>query len=354
MLRGTPDGSAARFPAWLPGNRGEESRLSESPRIAVVGAGLAGAAAAHTLISAGYSVQVFEKSRGAGGRAATRRTPLGPFDHGAPQLSLSREISTSPSLGTWTPLVGALSPARPLLFHESPPRRVGVPGMSALVRALLEGAELRTQARVVRLHPGSSEPAAPPLLALAEGGEQRFDAILLAIPAPQAAELLPPLPAFRGIRQGASYTPCWSVLVGWSEAFEIPGDLLEIEGSPLRLAIRQASRPGRPPGTRWVLQATASWSLEHLEEPPGEVATMLLAALGQALEGHLPPPDLLQAHRWRYARVSRPLGLPFLWDPATGLGACGDWCLGDRGSHALASGEALAQQVLLDLAQTLR
>jgi len=52
-------------------------------RIAVVGAGIAGLACARKLIDAGHAVRVFEKSRGVGGRMATRRTPQGTYDHGA-------------------------------------------------------------------------------------------------------------------------------------------------------------------------------------------------------------------------------------------------------------------------------
>jgi predicted NAD/FAD-dependent oxidoreductase len=40
--------------------------------IAIIGAGIAGITAARTLANAGHKVQVFEKSRGAGGRMSTR------------------------------------------------------------------------------------------------------------------------------------------------------------------------------------------------------------------------------------------------------------------------------------------
>jgi len=51
--------------------------------IAVVGAGMAGITCARTLQQAGHQVTVFEKSRGLGGRMATRDSAFGSFDHGA-------------------------------------------------------------------------------------------------------------------------------------------------------------------------------------------------------------------------------------------------------------------------------
>ena len=41
-------------------------------KVAVVGAGIAGASCAHALSHSGHAVQVFDKSRGAGGRMSTR------------------------------------------------------------------------------------------------------------------------------------------------------------------------------------------------------------------------------------------------------------------------------------------
>jgi NADPH-dependent 2,4-dienoyl-CoA reductase/sulfur reductase-like enzyme len=52
--------------------------------MAVVGAGISGLTCARTLADHGLPVTVFEKSRGVGGRMATRRSDNGAvFDHGA-------------------------------------------------------------------------------------------------------------------------------------------------------------------------------------------------------------------------------------------------------------------------------
>jgi Predicted NAD/FAD-dependent oxidoreductase len=54
--------------------------------VAVIGAGMAGLICADQLRLAGYSVVVVEKSRGVGGRVATRRVHGTRADHGAPYL----------------------------------------------------------------------------------------------------------------------------------------------------------------------------------------------------------------------------------------------------------------------------
>ena len=52
------------------------------------------------------------------------------------------------------------------------------------------------------------------------------------------------------------------------------------------------------------------------------------------------------AHRWRYARVTQALGLPFLHNPEGTLYLGGDWCIGPRVEAAWTSGTAIAQAIL--------
>jgi renalase len=51
--------------------------------VIVIGAGLSGLIAAHTVQANGVRVVVLDKGRGVGGLLATRRTDSGVFDHGA-------------------------------------------------------------------------------------------------------------------------------------------------------------------------------------------------------------------------------------------------------------------------------
>mgnify|MGYP001382774367 CR=1 FL=1 len=67
----------------MPRSRSADTSATGPRHIAIVGAGMAGVACARTLVQAGHRVTLFEKSRGAGGRMATRRSEFGGFDHGA-------------------------------------------------------------------------------------------------------------------------------------------------------------------------------------------------------------------------------------------------------------------------------
>ena len=154
-----------------------------SPRsVAIIGAGLAGAAAARDLHDAGFHVRVFDKGRGVGGRMATRRVGDGlAFNHGA-QYLISRDPAFARVVERWRG-AGAGEPwAEPGWF-------VGRPGMAALPRALLAGLAVATECTVARLRRDDGWVLCDgDGLPVADG--HRFDAVLLSCPAPQTKALL--------------------------------------------------------------------------------------------------------------------------------------------------------------------
>lgn len=318
-------------------------------RVAIVGAGPAGAICAQRLVAAGHEVTLFDKGRGPGGRASSRRTDVGRFDHGAQYLTC-REPELMPWLERWR-AAGVLEPWRARfavidrkgLRSEDPsrPRWVGAPRMSAWIRALQRGLEVRFGHRVTRV------------TRAADGwrleGEQMppaagFDAALVSAPAPQAAALLGEHP-FAARLAAVRVTPCWAALLARDTTRTPTFDAASFEGDgPLAWAALETSKPGRQPGPqRWVLHATPAWSRAQLEAPREQVAELLAAAL----EPHLSaaPRQLMLAHLWRYALVEQPLGEPCLWDAEQRLGVLGDGCLGGRLEAALCSGLAMAEQV---------
>ena len=62
-------------------------------KTAVIGAGMAGLTSAKILRMAGHEVTVFDKSKGTGGRLASRSYPNGWIDHGAPYFSAESSFS---------------------------------------------------------------------------------------------------------------------------------------------------------------------------------------------------------------------------------------------------------------------
>ncbi|TCZ61376.1 NAD(P)/FAD-dependent oxidoreductase [Roseicella aquatilis] len=317
------------------------------PRIAVIGAGLAGLSCARALQARGAVIRLFDKGRAAGGRLATRRAeaaglPL-QFDHGAQYLTarsegfaaLLRECGAAPWGG--------------------PGRLVGTPGMSALPRRLAAGLDLVAArhvtaiegapgAWVVRHLDATTVRPGRPLPPGVPAREGPFDAVALALPPEQAAPLVAPhAPSWPARLAAVRLAPCWTVMAAFAAPLPLPDSLRPEEDGAIGWAARDSSKPGRPAGAEcWVVQGGPDWSRAHLEDTPEQVIPALLAALGARAGRDLPAPIHAAAHRWRYSLVEAPLGQPCLHDPALRLGLAGDWCLAGRAESAFESGTALA------------
>jgi renalase len=318
-------------------------------RVAVIGAGIAGLACAQELARADAKVTVFERSRGLGGRLATRRNGAFAFDHGAqfitarsrPFLRFTEVATRAGSLATWRPRVRENDRVFDAPIDDW---LVGTPGMSALVRPLGRSVEVQTGVSVHELLQGQRGWELQ-----TDSGRQThvFGAVVVAAPAPQAMSLLGSHGrAFRHLAD-VRMAPCWAGLFAFEKPIDIGGDVCRWTRGPLTWAACDSTKPGRQAGAQtWVVHATAQWSREHLEADARDAARLLLYEFAQAAGQTLPQPAFVDAHRWRHAYVEQALGLPCLIDEEIAAGACGDWCIAPRVEAAYESGRSLAHSVL--------
>lgn len=334
--------------------------MNPSPplNIAVVGAGLSGLSCAQALVAAGHTVHLMDKSRGASGRMSTRRAEdaLGPWqcDHGA-QYFTARDAAFRAEVARWQAAgVAASWHARLASFdgtvwttpQSSLERFVGTPRMTSPASWLAQGlgaaatVQWQTTAnQIERVGPHWS-------VRTAEHGllGEHYDAVVLAVPAPQAAPLLAVAsPTGAALASGARMRGSWSVMLRFAAPVTLPWDGAFINAGPLRWVARDSSKPGRTGQETWLLHASPEWSEQHLEDDARAVTSDLVAAF-EALGG--PTPLATTAHRWRYADTEPALTIGSWWDASLRLGMCGDWLNGGKVEGAWLSGRAVAQQVL--------
>jgi predicted NAD/FAD-dependent oxidoreductase len=320
-------------------------------RIAVVGAGIAGLAAARRLARGGCDVVVLDKARGPGGRSSTRRVERFAFDHGA-QYFTCRDPAFQKQVSDWCERGVVARWDGPIARLERGSRRdapgdaerfVGVPRMSAVARDLASELRVECGQRIERIERPEGR-----WHLLSETGRafERFDAVVIATPAPQAAPLLAADPQLARRVAEIEMQPCHAVMVAFAQRVDADFGGAFVAGSPLAWVARNASKPCRAAEECWVLHATPEWSAARLHSSPTAIAAALVDAFSDALGRALPRAAFSAAHRWRYARTTQPLGQPFLRNPDLGLAVCGDWTLGDRVEHAFQSGDRLARAML--------
>lgn len=124
--------------------------------VAVIGAGIAGLSAARTLQDQGHRATVFEKVRGTGRQASTRRIGELAFDHGARDFTARDPVFRRAAVA-WQERgvvtvrhgrLGTVAEGRITPVTDEQERFVAIPGMSALSRHLTADLAVRPGVRV--------------------------------------------------------------------------------------------------------------------------------------------------------------------------------------------------------------
>lgn len=326
----------------------------KSPRIACVGAGLAGLSCARTLTDHAINVTLFDKSRSVGGRTAYRRGDGGwSCDHGAQYFTVrDRRLAKYAAswaedgvIEEWGGRVIELKNGELIEKNQNQQRWVGTPAMNSLARHLASGLTIEPECTITQTRRtvlGQYE-----LIDAQDRVHGPFDSVLYNLPAPQAIPIVPSDCAWLARLNTIEFSPCWALMLVFEHRFEVPYDGAFINEGPLRWIARDSSKPQRTGRfDTWVLHASPEWSQSNIEAPSESVVYALCEALRQATGESIPERISAATHRWRYAQPIQCLNDNYLWDDERLLGACGDWCNGPRVEGALLSGFALAGRLL--------
>lgn len=320
--------------------------------IAIIGTGIAGLSAARALKDAGHAVQLFDKSRGSGGRMSSKRSEAGTLDLGA-QYFTARDRRFVDEVQRWQ-ANGWVAEWEPQLYNcqsgqlspspDEQTRWVGTPRMSAITRALLDDLPVEFGCRITEVFQGQQHWN---LLDADGGNHGPFSHVIIATPAHQATALLAAAPKLASTAAGVKMDPTWAIALAFDTPLDTPMEGCFVQDSPLDWLARNRSKPGRDatPDT-WILHATSAWSKQHLDLPKEAIIELLHGAFAELLHCSMPAPSFSLAHRWLYARPAGSHEWGVLADADLGLYVYGDWCLSGRVEGAWLSGQEAARRLL--------
>lgn len=328
--------------------------------IAVIGAGVAGLTCAKQLQDRGFDVVVLDKSRGLGGRVATRRLHNTRVDHGLPfweiqgpfSSKLTQGLAAKKLLQPWGDRLYQMRDDNSLVRLPSAQRYITPDGINAIAKVLAARLKVQRQFRAIKL---TVDPAAQIWHIDSENDSIQAQGVVLAIPAPQAIDLLTAsaldiLPKLHEV----SFHPCITVMAGYDRNCPALGwQALQLKGDrDLAWIIRDSSKYHHSPQATFVFHSTPEFAQNYLDATNLKPAQTKLLHAAQPIQPEFASPQWIQTHRWRYARTHQPLNQPYLLTQTPlPLICCGDWCLGDSVEAALQSGLTAAQTfstILLD------
>jgi predicted NAD/FAD-dependent oxidoreductase len=321
-----------------------------SKTVAVVGAGMSGITTASNLAMNGFHVTVFEKSRGPGGRCATRREKDFRFDHGAQYFTVSNEQFKNQVEGWLDEKIVGEWPARVVRtdgdnldeVNNRTKLYVGVPGMNAMTKALAQSLNVHYETGITGISFQNSQWHLETSLQVKV---DPFDILILSMPPSQVESLLPDhIPAKKYIRK-TKMLPCWAVMAIFDYIIPVNYDGAFVSDSALSWICRNNSKPGRPDKETWILHASAEWSKIHLEDSKEQVVDFLMTEFKRITSCSDFKLLFSKAHRWRFAENDVNYGEESVWDSDNQIGLCGDWFSESKIEGAYLSGKNLAQKI---------
>jgi len=316
-------------------------------QVAVIGAGVAGLACARVLRRAGFYVDIFDKDRIIGGRTATTRIGLTPFDPGAQYLTARgpkfsdfvKELADTGYASRWLPRNDAGDN-----MGQLTPWYVGTPGMSSIVRPLAEGIRIYTGRHV---HTLQRSEKGWHLWFEDKTSVGPFAAVAVATPVRDTQLLLGRVPAITDRIESVRMQPCWALLVKLDTRTLPERDVYSDMSDVIRWIARNNSKPGRSgKGDNIVVHASPRWSREAEDAEPDAVADELWAEVSHLFSLGPVRPTHMTAILWRDGLVDTSLGETYLFSTEHMVGACGDWCLGRLIEHAYESGYGLGRAIV--------
>ncbi|MBO9999235.1 MAG: FAD-dependent oxidoreductase [Cyanobacteria bacterium SID2] len=348
--------------------------------IAVIGAGMAGLTSAAQLQQAGYQVVVVEKSRGVGGRVATRRLPGYRADIGARYLEaggrllplLIEILQDRGILQLWSNVSHRWDDG--FVVESSLPRYVAPDGMNAIGKFLARGMRVWLSRRLQQLTPQDDGTWHLSLEATNGTSDAPLDlsaqVVIVTVPAPQALPFLDDRAgvseAFRANLAAVEYDPCITAIARYT-IDRSPPDWVSVDFPPetdLFWVGLDSSKRRNAPQPVFAIHSSAEFARSNLDTTDLDgLGRQLLDRAAHYLLPWLSEPEFLNVHRWRYAFTHRPWRQDCLatMTPLP-LICCGDWCgtrhieTALRSSLAAASiaNSHLQQEVLTPIRQVWR
>lgn len=313
-------------------------------KVGIVGAGMAGLAAAHELKRAGHEPVVWERSAHVGGRVETVEIDGFVFDPGATSIA-PRGMSIEKVMLRELDTADLVTVTKPIYTHEALRVIPGDPGRNVARYTYRTGnetfAKLLAKDLDVRCEVQIEE--------ITRSGhcfvvrDDAYEALILTAPIPQSSVLLWTLRESRPVAN-ARYRSCLSVMLG----FRRPTPdcsyhaLLDIEQRhPLTwLCMETVKSPDRAPEgcCGMIAQMSSAYSLMQYNKPDQEIIDDVLIYIQRLYGPDYSEPEVARVRRWKYSQPETVAQFETVNQPHTRLILAGDGLTAGRVESAYESG----------------
>lgn len=323
----------------------------KTPKVAVIGAGLAGLNLAR-LLSDVAEVVVFEKSDKLGGRIATHHASGFSFDHGAQFFTAKtqafkdfvKELQSQGVVTEWNASFVELEPSgitSRRVWGDEFPHYVGTPAMNSIGQYLAKNIDVRLN----QLITGIKKIESGWFVETESSESGPFDWMVVTIPAEQAKAILPETVHPKINLQDVTMQPCFALMLAYQKPNFFDWDAAFVSKSILSWVSVNSSKPKRGDHFTVVAMSTNDWAKINFDKSESSVIEEMFDALANISNKNLADASYIKLKRWKYANAFRQEPVLEMIDESSQLACCGDWCISGRIESAFISSLTLAKKI---------
>jgi len=314
----------------------------------ILGSGISGSTIAN-LLSKKYSVKVFDKARGPGGRSSNKRFKGNlSFDHGVQYISpkskqflkFIKKLCINKTLKTWD------KNHLDFTFEKKPlsVKYIGKKANNDLIKYNLKGIKKSFASPITKIKFNKNYWE----VTLNDKSKHHFKSLIITCPFPQLKKLAKNYLDKKILKLKVQMQPNITVMLAFKKQKNLPISSIKFNDDVLAWAANENSKKRFKSNVNlWTLQATLKWSKKTINKYKTDKSIMnQLITRFIKLTGFKKNKIIFKKiHGWKYSYNYEKTPFLSIWNKKINLGVCGDWFSGPKVENAWLSANDLAKKI---------
>jgi renalase len=314
----------------------------------ILGSGVAGSTIAN-ILSKKYSVHVFDKARGPGGRSSNKKLKKNlSFDHGVQYINpkskqfrkFIQKLSKKKILNIWN------GNHLDFTFEKKSitPKYIGMKANNAICKYYLKKIKLSFSSQITKIEYKKKIWE----IMLNDNSKHQFKSLVLTCPFPQLKKLARKYLDKKISNLKVQMQPNITVMIALKNQTELPISSIKFEDDILAWAANENSKKRFKSNLNlWTLQASLNWSKKTINKYKNDkkIINRLIVRFIKLTGLDKNKIVYKKIHGWKYSYNYQKTPLLSSWNKKYQLGICGDWFNGPKVENAWLSANDLAKKI---------
>ena len=321
--------------------------------VAIIGAGITGVTVAN-LLQKKYNLTVFEKSRGVGGRIATRRAEPYQFNHGAQYFKVeNKEFKDFVQPLMVNKIIKPLKTNQIEILNKNVIKRTKIYNqqyftagskMNSVVKYLINNNfSIKLLCKIEKILKENDNWFIIDSNKVSYGP---YNWLFITIPPNQAIEILYNNFKFLDIIKKIKMRSCYSLMLGFDEIKEFDFDTALFLDEDVKWLSISKKILEKKEYYNLLINSSYNFAEQNINGSKDKISNYLIKQVSDILQCELNNYKHKALHFWKYAMSEKNNNLGSLFDEDLKVIVCGDWCMNGKVEGAFLSAKNAANKLL--------